>query len=473
MASNEFITSGNIFTPDTASIFDKLSKTFGTAPQRELLEKQKLKEADIEDARDLIIGGTDAEQEEGLIRITNLQGAQVGNAIRGIIESGDARKLAGLQKQSDEFLRSATFIKSFKDPVKRQQAINAEFTRLGSLGVDNSNLVELSNKTHEQQDVLLDQDIIAGTDISELSKQELKRLEVAQKGTFSDVLNEKGQIVAQVNDVTGEVKKSPLAVGAEGGEKATFKQGGNFLVKKADGSSEIVTMVTDSRSGVTVAKRVDAGGKIIDRSFGETGKEKSARLVEQTGGQERAKLGAQIDLIGNVEKVKARTKGAEARVQDRISDGLNRAESLPSLNRAIELMDLVSTGGFEKAKLKAKQFLGVESADEAEITNNLGKIVLPQLKKIFGSAFTAEEGKLLIAMEAGLGKSTAGNKRLLNQAKKLMTLSAKKGMKAAADAGDFETAQEIKEFMEFKLTPGADQDLSKVSNDDLLKRFGG
>lgn len=136
-----------------------------------------------------------------------------------------------------------------------------------------------------------------------------------------------------------------------------------------------------------------------------------------------------------------------------VDDGLRAADSLPVINRALELLDSVKTGGLNAAKLAATNLLGVTGADEAELSNNLGKAVLSQLRATFGAQFTEREGARLDALEANFGKSTEGNKRILQQVKQLVERAARRGLDAAERTGDEFAANEIRRAMEMRLSP--------------------
>ena len=148
-------------------------------------------------------------------------------------------------------------------------------------------------------------------------------------------------------------------------------------------------------------------------------------------------------------------KGNASRNQTFITEGLAAADSLPTLKRAIELLDTVSTGGIDNVALWAKNTLGVTGADEAELSANMGKAVLSQLRSTFGAAFTEREGERLQNIEAGFGKSTEGNKRLLQQAQKLVERAARRGMEAAKQAKDDFSYSEIEKSMGMSLNPAA------------------
>ena len=139
----------------------------------------------------------------------------------------------------------------------------------------------------------------------------------------------------------------------------------------------------------------------------------------------------------------ARKKTQEQRRQGYIDSGVSSADNLMTVNRSIELLDEIKTGGIDNAIIRAKQAFGIESGDEAELSYELGKSVLKQLKPTFGAAFTVNEMLELKRMEAGLGKSVAGNRRILANLAKMIKRSANRGMRAAKSLGDDFAANEI------------------------------
>ena len=82
------------------------------------------------------------------------------------------------------------------------------------------------------------------------------------------------------------------------------------------------------------------------------------------------------------------------------------------MRRGLELLATVNTGGIDNARLQIKKFFGVEGADEGELSANLGRAVLSQLRQTFGAAFTEREGARLDNLSARFGASTASNTRL-------------------------------------------------------------
>lgn len=148
----------------------------------------------------------------------------------------------------------------------------------------------------------------------------------------------------------------------------------------------------------------------------------------------------------------ARATGEEGRIQNTIDEGLDAAQGVATLHRALELLDEVETGGFDAVAIKAKQWLGVESANEGELSSSLGKAVLSQLRSTFGAAFTEREGARLEGIEARMGANTATNKRLLQQTLSIVERAANRAIDAAYEIGDQRTARDIEDLLDFRLT---------------------
>ena len=140
-----------------------------------------------------------------------------------------------------------------------------------------------------------------------------------------------------------------------------------------------------------------------------------------------------------------------------IGTGERDAKASILIRRNLDILDTLKTGGFDGARIKFKALFGVESADEAELMRNMGIAVLQQIRPIFGAQPSKEEGFLLKSLEAGLGKSTPGNRRLLTQALKILERSAQVGINAATTAKDFRRAANIQDSLKFDLSGGIDE----------------
>lgn len=164
------------------------------------------------------------------------------------------------------------------------------------------------------------------------------------------------------------------------------------------------------------------------------------------------------------------------RLYDDVAAGQDAADATASLRRGLQLIEYIGTGGVDKASLYAKQFFGVESADEAELSSLLGKAILAQLRSTFGAQFTEREGARLERIESNFGKSTAGNKRLLQNALTISERAARRGMRAAEKLGDDDLYKEIEDALNFELSdldtpqkPTADKGVlpSGVTEEDI------
>jgi len=224
-----------------------------------------------------------------------------------------------------------------------------------------------------------------------------------------------------------------------------------------------VTLVNDS-TGKKVFKipTIDSNGQA---SLSDVDIPPGFRVMTETPEQKRA-----ANLLSNLEELEkklnlriekepqlaADTKAATSSVgrrEDQITKGLDAADGIAGLSRGIELMESVETGGIAGVALRIKQAFGIETADEGELSNQLAKAVLRQLRSTFGAAFTESEGDKLDRIEASFSKSPAANKRLLEQAKRLALRVANRGIRAALALGDEDAAKDIQDAIDFSLTP--------------------
>lgn len=187
-----------------------------------------------------------------------------------------------------------------------------------------------------------------------------------------------------------------------------------------------------------------------------------------------------------LEELKYRLKSQEAldikrqnRLNEAVTLGLDAVDGIPIIRRSLALLADIKTGGVDNAINRAKQLFGIESANEAELSANLGRAVLSQLKKTFGAAFTEREGDRLERYSAGFGKSVEGNIRILRQTLKLAEDAAKRGLRASSNLDDEFSYDTLNEYLrgDYDLTDEAlmsvfspvqsSQDLSNLSDEEL------
>lgn len=231
--------------------------------------------------------------------------------------------------------------------------------------------------------------------------------------------------------------------------KTTQFKDGTTLFALPDGTSRIVgadgVEILDPKARIDAIKSANESG--IIQAGGEA--------FSKAHGSARGGAVGESDVIDitteNIRKETAAEKSA-ARSQGFIDIAYEAGDGLAETNRTLELLDIVETGGIEKANLAAKQMFGIEGADEGELSNLLGKNVLSQLKVTFGSAFTENEGKRLERIDANYGKSTASNRRLLENAKKITERAVKRGIKEAERAGQDDVVAELSALLDATLS---------------------
>ena len=209
---------------------------------------------------------------------------------------------------------------------------------------------------------------------------------------------------------------------------------------REEGAKGLTRFVNGSYIQVT-----GTGNRVYDTS--------GTEVTDPTQRKEVIKQGYDSGILreGEIAAQRAQATGREERAQGIINQGQDAANSTAVLRRSLALLDRVATGGFNRVALATKKLFGVEGGDEGELSANLGKAVLSQLRATFGAAFTAKEGESLKEIEAGFGSSVDTNKRLLNNALAIAENSAQKAIRRAELRGDYETADEIEAALQFNL----------------------
>jgi len=262
-----------------------------------------------------------------------------------------------------------------------------------------------------------------------------------------------------------------------------------------------VAVMQDPTTGEVTTQRLQGFGglsqtKDVQRSVNLPGgvvqlvyEDGTIELVEPSA-QDRATIEAAEDRGTSLQQARSEGRAigkvagtkTEQRVQTVINEGVDAVQGIPILRRSLQLLERIETGGIDAARLRAKQLFGVEGADEGELSANLGRTVLGQLRATFGAAFTEKEGARLERMSAGFGKSQAANKRILRQSLKIATDAANRALAAARERGDTAAENDLLDFLDGKFdltdeslagifTPGGTQttpqDISSMTTEQL------
>ena len=253
---------------------------------------------------------------------------------------------------------------------------------------------------------------------------------------------------AQQQQLENQLAQAKLA---KGGTDRGYASGRTVITEDAKGNKYYTVSNLNKTTGETTLENIPIGAdQSLVSTLGETPGEIQSRAIATKEGETSA------------------TKRV-SRWEGNLSRGFTAADSTATLRRAIKLNDLVKTGGIDNTtRLAIKNFFGVESGDEGELSNLMGKAVLSQLRETFGSAFTAEEGKGLTKIEAGFGKNPTVNARLLNNALRMAERIARRGARSARNLGDMEAAADIENALKFTLDSFQGGDSKK---DDPLGLF--
>lgn len=149
------------------------------------------------------------------------------------------------------------------------------------------------------------------------------------------------------------------------------------------------------------------------------------------------------------------TEAGAKRITERVDQGLQAAQSIPTLERTMELLQQVETGGWDSVVYQASRLFGIQDANAADLDNQLGQAVLQQIKPIFGAQPSAAEGQWLRDISAGFSTSTEANLALINRGLELARKRVESGKNAARAMGDagLVEIQEMDSWMEFRYTP--------------------
>lgn len=253
-----------------------------------------------------------------------------------------------------------------------------------------------------------------------------------------DVFNE--EAMQNINSAA-EVWQA-MQAGKKGATAGTSSYQPIVIENSITGERRLVSPLVDRGAGTTQLAPFDMpeGFQLTT----ETPEEKRRGKVEE----KRDILREEISATREKEMEKVVGKETAERLSGQVDTAYEAVDAIPIILSSIDLLDTVETGGIDAALVKGKQILGIESADEAELAQNLGKAVLKQLKPTFGAQFTVAEGKELKGIEAGWGKSSAGNKRLLQNALRIYKNGINRGMRAARRTGDTETYNELSQSLQ-------------------------
>lgn len=332
---------------------------------------------------------------------------------------------------------------------------------VANLGPQRSGLENLGGQIQdlragEQRIKLQDQALQAGENQAVQSAQEQQRVEGMRKAKF---VNSLGKRLLSVDESEWPALIQPhmtalTSIGYDPSVLAnmTREQVEAAVAQTGAAIDEVNILSADQRGFLDLIKDFDPEDQEKARRIRARLDPAAGLTAQDIGDREREKLRAQADLKPDIEEDVAagreRGKGISARQTTSIESGIEAAKGIPQLKRALTLIDSVKTGGFSAAAFKAKQALGVEAADEGELSALLGEAILGDLRATFGPAFTEKEGDKLERIRAGFGKNAKTNRRLIQRTLDIAQREAQRAIDDAIDAGDMRSANQIQDMLE-------------------------
>lgn len=404
--------------------------------------------------------------------LSALQGYQQGVQILAQEQAIQQKQAAFDQQKQMQADLSAFAQKSNKtaEDYRRLMTMYPEITQQINMDLSRYNEAQRENKINQLLPVyaaLKTKNVDQAKNLIDEYKAAAENSGDTQQAKMLDILKQQIEI-----EPTGALTSSRLFLYGAMGEDAFLRmdentRAGNETVARSeilpDGttimSTSLGNIIVRSASGETLTGKAAQDAILKARQYG-------VDLENlKTSAREKGKLDIQNELKAMIEEkvseAKAKGKGKEDLATDIINRGYSASETLPTLNRSLELLDSVKTSPFANVVRRSKALFGVEGANEGELSYNLSMSVLQQLRPIFGAAFTAKEGESLTKISQGFGKSTDVNKRLIRQIKNLATNSAKRAIIRAERRGDKDTADEIRQMMS-QVLPEAEQQPSTV-----------
>lgn len=378
--------------------------------------------------------GKQTSDQKAVLRMQQLK-PDLANEVLQTIASGDEKQIRGMRNLATSGVELADKVLAAPDLAAKKQIIQEYGAAAVARGESPDGYVEmLQIPDGDQLNLAARTRQVFGNDVKEITKPQKPK-------TMFDT-QEKIAALTQLRLLDPEAAKGLMETDkymldvAGGGQTGSYSKTPGVLVRKPDGSLVRSTGVLNNHTGGMTNNETPVSDGELVSVYNETAMEDRNRDVE---------------AAGRTTEVTSRKKTQEDRINKSIQAGIVAADATATLRKSINLLDSVKTGGINNLSLWAKQKLGVESADEGELSNLLGKAVVSQLRDTFGAAFTAREGDLLKSIEAGFGKSPEANKVLLNNALKISERSAKRGLRAAESIDDFLSIDEISNSLEFSL----------------------
>ena len=236
----------------------------------------------------------------------------------------------------------------------------------------------------------------------------------------------------------------------------TFQKGASVRYVDEQGNTQVGTSVFDPKTGTVRIESAQLPGQFVS-DLGQTVEEKAE--TEVSTATERAEAVGNVEIEQAVEEIEA-VREAElttaqalsdissqakrdeafsgkqiARLDSAIETGLAAVSQLPDINRGLELLKTVSTGGLDARAKEITDFFGTTSGDVGELNNILASNVLAGLSAFTG-AISEGERAFIEKMNTSLSQGTGFNIAQLNRLRNIYKREVDNGLKAATISND-------------------------------------
>lgn len=203
--------------------------------------------------------------------------------------------------------------------------------------------------------------------------------------------------------------------------------GGITVSTLSDGATEVRNAANEIIKGQAAIEAVEAAEQreIELATQKETGKSKVKLATEESMSEILALRKRGQDL----------TKVQDAQLQGFVEVGVSAYERLPQVNRGIDLLDRVRTGGLTARSKVITDFFGTTSGDVAELNKILAGNVLTGLS-VFTGAISEGERAFLERMETNLASGGEFNRREMLRMQNMLKTQINIAKEAAKETGN-------------------------------------
>ena len=252
-------------------------------------------------------------------------------------------------------------------------------------------------------------------------------------------------VVDDPNSSPEQVRAAKIELGTEANEGRSQVQ--------PTGVPGVVQIFNPNDETLSNPMKAGADGKLVEltrQEMLETGLAERVQEVDAVGEAEtqvladreeelRAGKLTTAQALAEIELSKKRNEALTAdqvnRLDSAIETGIGAVNALPDINRGLELLKTVKTGGLDAKAKQVTDFFGTTSGDVGELNNILAENVLQGLSAFTGAISDAER-EFIEKMNTGLAQGRGFNIAQLNRMRNIYQREVDKGLQAAKIAND-------------------------------------